>query len=45
MRASVADPVAVSEHARQRRRRDLSTLNSGNHYLEVLRADMCSLER
>lgn len=33
--ASDADPVAVSEHARKRQRREMGTLGSGNHYLEV----------
>lgn len=30
-----ADPGAVSEHARKRQRREMGTLGSGNHYLEV----------
>ncbi len=30
-----ADPAAVSDHARQRQRREMGTLGSGNHYLEV----------
>ncbi|MEF3366175.1 RtcB family protein [Methylocystis sp. 9N] len=34
-RATDADPAAVSEHARQRQRREMGTLGSGNHYLEV----------
>lgn len=34
-RASGADPAAVSEHARKRQRREMGTLGSGNHYLEV----------
>ena len=33
--ASDADPAAVSEHARKRQRREMGTLGSGNHYLEV----------
>ncbi|MGD9657281.1 MAG: RtcB family protein [Methylocystis sp.] len=33
--ASGADPAAVSEHARKRQRREMGTLGSGNHYLEV----------
>ncbi len=34
-RASGADPAAVSERARKRQRREMGTLGSGNHYLEV----------
>jgi len=34
-RAANADPAAVSEHARKRQRREMGTLGSGNHYLEV----------
>jgi tRNA-splicing ligase RtcB len=30
-----ADPGAVSERARERQRREMGTLGSGNHYLEV----------
>jgi tRNA-splicing ligase RtcB len=30
-----ADPAAVSDHARKRQRREMGTLGSGNHYLEV----------
>ncbi|MGQ0663536.1 MAG: RtcB family protein [Pseudomonadota bacterium] len=30
-----ADPGAVSERAKQRQRREMGTLGSGNHYLEV----------
>ncbi len=30
-----ANPGAVSEHARKRQRREMGTLGSGNHYLEV----------
>ncbi|MGO9172630.1 MAG: RtcB family protein [Rhodomicrobium sp.] len=30
-----ADPVEVSEQARKRQRREMGTLGSGNHYLEV----------
>jgi tRNA-splicing ligase RtcB len=30
-----ADPAAVSGHARKRQRREMGTLGSGNHYLEV----------
>lgn len=30
-----ADPVAVSDPARKRQRREMGTLGSGNHYLEV----------
>jgi tRNA-splicing ligase RtcB len=30
-----ADPAAVSEQARKRQRREMGTLGSGNHYLEV----------
>ncbi len=30
-----ADPAAVSDHARARQRREMGTLGSGNHYLEV----------
>jgi tRNA-splicing ligase RtcB len=33
--AAGADPDAVSEHARKRQRREMGTLGSGNHYLEV----------
>jgi tRNA-splicing ligase RtcB len=33
--AAAADPAAVSEHARKRQRREMGTLGSGNHYLEV----------
>ncbi|KAB2849049.1 MAG: RtcB family protein [Hyphomicrobiaceae bacterium] len=33
--ASGADPAAVSDHARKRQRREMGTLGSGNHYLEV----------
>ncbi len=32
-----ADPSAVSDKARQRQRREMGTLGSGNHYLEVQR--------
>jgi tRNA-splicing ligase RtcB len=32
-----ADPAAVSDKARQRQRREMGTLGSGNHYLEVQR--------
>jgi len=32
-----ADPDAVSDHAKQRQRREMGTLGSGNHYLEVQR--------
>ena len=32
-----ADPGAVSERARNRQRREMGTLGSGNHYLEVQR--------
>jgi tRNA-splicing ligase RtcB len=34
-RANGADPAAVSDHARKRQRREMGTLGSGNHYLEV----------
>jgi tRNA-splicing ligase RtcB len=34
-RQSDADPAAVSGHARQRQSREMGTLGSGNHYLEV----------
>jgi tRNA-splicing ligase RtcB len=34
---SGADPDAVSERARKRQRREMGTLGSGNHYLEVQR--------
>ncbi len=30
-----ADPAAVSDHAKGRQRREMGTLGSGNHYLEV----------
>jgi tRNA-splicing ligase RtcB len=30
-----ADPAAVSDHARKRQAREMGTLGSGNHYLEV----------
>ncbi len=30
-----ADPAAVSDHARKRQKREMGTLGSGNHYLEV----------
>lgn len=33
--AQGADPAAVSEHARKRQRKEMGTLGSGNHYLEV----------
>lgn len=33
--AAGADPSAVSDHARKRQRREMGTLGSGNHYLEV----------
>jgi len=32
-----ADPAAVSDKAKQRQRREMGTLGSGNHYLEVQR--------
>jgi len=32
-----ADPDAVSDHAKKRQRREMGTLGSGNHYLEVQR--------
>jgi tRNA-splicing ligase RtcB (3'-phosphate/5'-hydroxy nucleic acid ligase) len=32
---SGADPAAISEHARKRQRKEMGTLGSGNHYLEV----------
>ena len=32
---SGADPAAVSDSARKRQRREMGTLGSGNHYLEV----------
>lgn len=32
-----ADPGAVSDHAKRRQRREMGTLGSGNHYLEVQR--------
>ena len=34
-RCAGADPAAVSDHARKRQRREMGTLGSGNHYLEV----------
>jgi tRNA-splicing ligase RtcB len=34
-RALDADPAAVSDFARKRQRREMGTLGSGNHYLEV----------
>ena len=34
-RANGADPAAVSADARRRQRREMGTLGSGNHYLEV----------
>ena len=34
-RCEGADPAAVSDHARKRQRREMGTLGSGNHYLEV----------
>jgi len=34
-RALGADPAAVSDFARKRQRREMGTLGSGNHYLEV----------
>jgi len=34
-RMSGADPVAVSDRAKKRQRREMGTLGSGNHYLEV----------
>ncbi len=33
--ATGGDPVAVSDNARKRQRREMGTLGSGNHYLEV----------
>ncbi len=33
--AAGANPAAVSDHARKRQRREMGTLGSGNHYLEV----------
>jgi tRNA-splicing ligase RtcB len=33
--AAGADPSAVSDHAKKRQRREMGTLGSGNHYLEV----------
>jgi tRNA-splicing ligase RtcB len=33
--AEDADPAAVSDHAQKRQRREMGTLGSGNHYLEV----------
>jgi tRNA-splicing ligase RtcB len=33
--AEDADPAVVSDHARKRQRREMGTLGSGNHYLEV----------
>ncbi len=32
-----ADPAQVSDHAKKRQRREMGTLGSGNHYLEVQR--------
>ena len=32
-----ADPACVSDHAKRRQRREMGTLGSGNHYLEVQR--------
>jgi tRNA-splicing ligase RtcB len=34
-RVADADPTAVSAHAQNRQRREMGTLGSGNHYLEV----------
>jgi len=34
-RAADADPAQVSERARERQRREMGTLGSGNHYLEI----------
>lgn len=34
-RAEGADPAAVSDRAKKRQRREMGTLGSGNHYLEV----------
>ena len=34
-----ADPDAVSERAKKRQRREMGTLGSGNHYLEVQRVE------
>lgn len=34
-RVDGADPEAVSDHAKKRQRREMGTLGSGNHYLEV----------
>lgn len=34
-RVDGAEPAAVSDHAKQRQRREMGTLGSGNHYLEV----------
>ncbi len=40
-----ARPDAVSQHARERQRRELGTLGSGNHYLEVQVVDRIDDER
>lgn len=37
--AAGAEPGAVSDHARKRQRREMGTLGSGNHYLEVQEVD------
>jgi tRNA-splicing ligase RtcB len=37
--ASNAEPECVSEHAKKRQRREMGTLGSGNHYLEVQAVD------
>ena len=34
-----ADPSCVSDHAKRRQRREMGTLGSGNHYLEVQEVD------
>ncbi len=38
-RLSIADPEKISEHAYNRGRKQLGTLGSGNHFLEVSRID------
>jgi tRNA-splicing ligase RtcB len=38
-RMAGAKPAFVSEHARERQRREMGTLGSGNHYLEIQAVD------
>jgi tRNA-splicing ligase RtcB (3'-phosphate/5'-hydroxy nucleic acid ligase) len=38
-RMAGADPACVSDKAKERQRREMGTLGSGNHYLEIQRVD------